>query len=227
LRTQDQLELRLSQARARDAIYRNFDTDALASTLNVSGISSLKVSTQAKSREEYLMNPNLGRHLDASSSRMLRELRSNLGERELVIVVSDGLSALAAERQVIPLLTALLPQLKECRLSYYPVLLASLARVKLGDAVGETLGAALSLVLVGERPGLSSPDSLGAYITYGPGAERTDAERNCISNIREAGLTPAVAARKIVELLMVMRCQRLSGVKLTLEAKPNPLPNQT
>jgi ethanolamine ammonia-lyase small subunit len=158
---------------------------------------------------------------------MLRELRSTLGTQELSIMVSDGLSALAAERQVVPLLTTLIPQLNECRLSYYPVLLAPLARVKLGDDIGETLGAALSLVLVGERPGLSSPDSLGAYITYGPGAERTDAERNCISNIRDAGLAPSVAARQILELLMVIRFRRLSGVKLMLEAMPSALPIHT
>ena len=145
---------------------------------------------------------------------LLEEHLPSWGHRDLVIVVSDGLSALAAERQAATTLTSLMPLLVAQQMSTYPVFVVPLARGKLADNIGERLGARLSLILLGERPGLSSPDSLGAYITYDPSVERTDADRNCVSNIRSEGYSPSSAARKIAALLLTSHRRRLSGVAL-------------
>jgi ethanolamine ammonia-lyase small subunit len=165
------------------------------------------------------MNPELGRVLAYESRQRLLERRDRWGARELVIIVSDGLSPMAAERQALPTLLALLPHLDRLAVSRAPVVIAPLARVKLGDEIGALLDATWSLVLLGERPGLSSPDSLGAYITYGPGDMRTDADRNCVSNIRFEGLPPSEAAERIAHVIAASRHQQLTGVSLELGSR--------
>jgi ethanolamine ammonia-lyase small subunit len=172
-------------------------------------VSIVQLKTNASDRAAYLRHPNLGRTLDSNSARLLHSMPSHLA-----IVIADGLSALAVERNVIPLLSHLLPQLIAAKWTLAPLTLVQQARVAIGDPIGHALGTSLSLVLIGERPGLSSPDSLGAYITWKPQPDRTDADRNCISNIREGGLAPDAAAARLLWYLETARTCQLTGTAL-------------
>jgi ethanolamine ammonia-lyase small subunit len=165
-------------------------------------------------RSTYLQRPDLGRTLDAASEKTLAGLPQN--QSNLAIVVADGLSALAVERHAPPLLQELLPRLEKWTMA--PVCVVEQARVAIGDAIGSALQVQLSIVLIGERPGLSSPDSLGAYITWQPRAGRTDAERNCISNIRTEGLSYVQAAAQLVFYLTEARRRELTGIALKEES---------
>jgi ethanolamine ammonia-lyase small subunit len=218
VRTETLLDFRLAHARAKDAVELAFDATALAEKLAAEKLETCSLQTQASDRRSFLQRPDLGRALHADSRGHLDAARANWGARDLCIVVSDGLSALAAERQVVPLLSELVPQLAAQGLTLYPVFVAPFARVKIADEVGELLGARFSLILLGERPGLSSPDSLGAYLTFQPSQARTDADRNCVSNIRAEGLPCADAARNISELLSKSAQLGTSGVALKLNA---------
>lgn len=218
VRTETLLDFRLAHARAKDAVELPFAADALAAELHAAGIQTFRLETRARDRRSFLLRPDLGRTLAQSSRAELCEQRARWGKRDLCIVVSDGLSALAAERQVMPLLSALLPALLGAGTTLYPIFLAPFARVKLGDEIGEALGARQCLMLLGERPGLSSPDSLGAYLTFEPKATCTDADRNCVSNIRPEGLPCADAAHSIGALLAQSARLGTSGVALKLEA---------
>lgn len=170
----------------------------------------------ASDRATYLQRPDLGRRLDpASRERLTAAARPGT---DAVIVIADGLAASAAERHALPLLAALSPGLAAAGWRLAPIVVAEQARVALGDEVGEILGAALALILLGERPGLSAPDSLGAYLTWAPRRGRTDAERNCVSNIRPAGLGYALAAGRLRYLMTEARRRRLSGVALKDES---------
>jgi len=151
-----------------------------------------------RDRRVYLRRPDLGRCLHADSSAALQEkLTEVLGDVDVVFVIADGLSALAVERHALPLLDALRTMLKPMRINTGPVCVVSQARVAIGDEIGSLLRSRLSVVFIGERPGLSAPDSLGVYITWKPQAGRTDADRNCISNIHQEGLTYKDAAERI------------------------------
>jgi ethanolamine ammonia-lyase small subunit len=213
-RTETLLDLRLAHARARDAVLNPFHARELAAALQSAGLETFSLSTAAASRQEYLIRPDLGRRLSEDSRQALVEKRAEWGQRDLAVIISDGLSALATEKQALPTALAVLAQLKEAGWSCYPVLVAPFGRVKLQDEVGELLGARHTLMLLGERPGLASPDSLGAYFTFEPRPGKTDADRNCISNIRPEGLPPAEAARKLAFLLNESARLRLSGVGL-------------
>ncbi|HET7539241.1 MAG TPA: ethanolamine ammonia-lyase subunit EutC [Polyangiaceae bacterium] len=217
VRTETLLDFRLAHARAKDAVELPFAADALAVKLQAMGIETFRLETEAGDRRSFLLRPDLGRTLRESSRSELSQQRALWGKRDLCIVVSDGLSALAAERQVAPLLSALLPALLGGGTTLYPVFLAPFARVKLADEIGEALGARHSLMLLGERPGLSSPDSLGAYLTFRPRAACSDADRNCVSNIRPEGLPCADAAHSIAELLAESARLGTSGVALKLQ----------
>ena len=199
------LAVRLAHAQARDAVHAALDIPALEASLPRP---VLRASSQAPDRRAYLMRPDLGRALDAASE---AGLTPHHGAFDLAIVVADGLSAQAA-RHAPPLLALLLPLLADW--SRAPVVLAQGARVALGDRIAAALGAGAVLMLLGERPGLSAPDSLGAYLTWRPGPGTTDAERNCVSNIRPAGLPFGQAARRIAHLLHGMRALGRSGVTL-------------
>lgn len=209
----DVLDFRLAHAQARDAVHTAFDPVALATELEQAGLRSRILATATTDRATYLRRPDLGRRLDPVSATQLRELRTD-PPPDLVILISDGLSATAAHRQAGATVLPLHAQLLAADWSIAPILLVPLARVKLQDQVAPLLGAQLALMLLGERPGLSAPDSLGAYFTYAPHASSTDADRNCVSNIRPAGLPPAAAAEKLFHLLTSARRQQLSGVKL-------------
>ena len=182
-----------------DAVHRRLDIAAFAS------LNPMLLHSAASDRATYLRRPDLGRRLDEESAKRIER-----GNWEAVIIIADGLSATAVHRHAIPLIEALTPQFD----GWAPICLVEQGRVAIGDDIGERLGAKLAMMLIGERPGLSSPDSLGAYLTWSPRVGRTDAERNCVSNIRTEGLDPAIAARRIAMLMRAAREQQLTGVHL-------------
>jgi len=213
-RTQTLLDFRLAHARARDAVLKEFCIDALEVEIHGVGFETLRIFTDAGERQTFLQRPDLGRRLNQPSRDLLSEELASWGKRDLLVMVSDGLSALATERQSVAVLRRLLPLLADAGWTVYPVLIVPFARVKLQDEVGQLLGARHSLMLLGERPGLGSPDSLGAYFTYHPNVEKSDADRNCISNIRAEGLPPEAAAEKLALWLIESARLSLSGVAL-------------
>jgi ethanolamine ammonia-lyase small subunit len=222
LPTRECLDFRLAHARARDAVQAPFAAAALADELRFLETELLCLETEATTLAEFLRRPDLGRRLAASSRAQLtaRAAERNDAPCDLVIIVSDGLSSLATAH-VAPLLAALLPLLRVSDWSLAPLVIVSHGRVALQDEIGALLHAQLSLMLLGERPGLGAVDSLGAYFTYAPQPGLTDAARNCVSNIRPGGLAPSAAAQKLAYLLAESRHRRLSGVDLKDDA---PLP---
>ncbi len=206
------LEFRLAHARARDAVHA-----ALGDVpgLDALGLPVLHAATLAEDRHAYLMRPDLGRclHQDVTAALALHAV-PHARQPALAVVVADGLSAAAAERHAVPLLTRLLPALRADGWSLAPLVVLRQARVAAGDAVAAALGADAVLMLIGERPGLSAPDSLGAYATWAPHPATTDADRNCVSNIRPAGLGYDDAAFRLAFLLRAMRVGGASGVGL-------------
>jgi ethanolamine ammonia-lyase small subunit len=214
LRTESLLDFRMAHARARDAVHQPFDTDGLAASLRGLGLEAERLATAAPDRATYLARPDLGRRLETQSAERLRAAAGLLGRRDLAVLVSDGLSAAAAHAHAAETVAELDRILRAAGWTLYPVFVVPLARVKLQDAVGEILGARHSLMLLGERPGLSAHDSLGAYLTFEPRADRTDADRNCVSNIRGDGLPPMRAAAKIANILIASRRRGLSGTAL-------------
>lgn len=204
------LELQAGHAKARDAVHVPLDVDVIASQL--AGRATIRVRSQAADRSTYLRRPDLGRKLDTESRAALAP-----GSWDVVFVIADGLSSAAVARNAVPLLDATLARLDGW--SVAPIVLATQARVALADEIGERLGAVLSVILIGERPGLSADDSLGAYITFGPRPGRRDSERNCLSNIRAGGLPPEVAAARLVWLLNAARRRGLTGVALKDESR--------
>ena len=226
LPTKELLEFQLSHARARDAVHFPLDCDGLISAIEDSDVISSRVSdihrlhSRASDRMEYLQRPDLGRRLNEHSRALLQhDISGGAGsdvdvssEYDLGIVIVDGLSSLAVQQNVVPFLETLLPHLYDYSLA--PISIVEQGRVAVGDEVGELLNARCVIVLIGERPGLSSPDSLGLYLTYKPHVGLTDAARNCISNIRPAGLSYCEAARRTQYLLDESRHLKLSGVNL-------------
>ncbi|MDR3464387.1 MAG: ethanolamine ammonia-lyase subunit EutC [Xanthobacteraceae bacterium] len=205
----------LDHARAREAVWSALDAGQLSQAIARHGFALEAAVSAATTRAEYLRRPDLGRRLSAESRRHLASLGS---ASDVVAVVADGLSATAVQLNAAPLLAVLKPRFDAAGLSVGPVVLASQARVALGDEIGHALGAKAVLVLVGERPGLSASDSLGVYITYGPEPGLPDSRRNCISNIRAGGLNHAAAAEQIFGLLQRMLVHKTSGVMLGDEA---------
>ncbi len=211
LPTAELLDFSADHAMARDAVHAALDTRGLAEQLAKAGLESLRIHSAAPDRAAYLRRPDLGRKLDDSSRDLLHSLR--LATRpDLLFVIADGLSAIAPERYAVAVIEATRKLLAGWETA--PVLIAEQARVALGDEAGEILGAEMAVMLIGERPGLSSPDSLGIYLTYAPRVGRTDAERNCISNVREEGMSPERAAQTLSHLLVDARRLQLSGVRL-------------
>jgi ethanolamine ammonia-lyase small subunit len=209
------LAFTLDHARARDAVHAAFDAEGLAAGLAGLGLKSVEVSSQARSRRDYLRRPDLGRMLDPDSRAVLA---GQGGACELVIVIGDGLSAAAVNLHAVGLVRHLLPRLADAAMRPGHIVIASGARVALGDEIGEALGARMLVMLIGERPGLSAPDSLGAYLTFAPRIGRTDAERNCVSNIRAAGLSYDEAALKIAWLVRQGIARQVTGVALKDES---------
>jgi ethanolamine ammonia-lyase small subunit len=220
LETCDLLDFQRCHAQARDAVHSRLEAAALAATLKeISATEVLRLHSSAPDRATYLQRPDLGRKLDEDSRNLLASHtsseKSNASSVSLIrvaLIVADGLSALAVERHAVPLIKELLPRLEDLQLA--PLCVVEQARVAIGDEIGQLLGAQISIVLIGERPGLSSPDSLGAYITWRPCPGRTDAERNCISNIRAEGLSYAQAAAQLGYYLTEARRRQLTGIAL-------------
>ncbi len=213
--TRDVLAFQLSHAQARDAVHARLDAASLATAVDkiVQGThetSVIRLHSAAPDRTTYLQRPDLGRTLDERARRALAPFAG--GSFDLVLIVADGLSALAVERHAVPLLNELLPRLANWKIA--PACVVEQGRVAIGDEIGSTLNAELSVILLGERPGLSSPDSLGAYITWHPRPGRTDAERNCISNIRVEGLGYREAAAELLNCLTTARLRQLTGTRL-------------
>lgn len=208
LPTRALLDFRLAHARARDAVHLPLAVKSLAAELKQNGFESLSLASAARDRDQYLKRPDFGRRLNAGSRERAAAIR---GDYDAGFVIVDGLSALAVQRHAVPLLHLVLGDL-DWRIA--PVAIVEQGRVAIGDEIGELLGARMVVVLIGERPGLSSPDSLGAYLTWQPRIGRTDAERNCISNIRADGLSYAAAAQKLRFLMNESRRLKLSGVRL-------------
>lgn len=206
LPTAELLELRAAHAAARDAVHAPLDVDAVVEELRGLGLDVRTATSAAHDRAEYLQRPDLGRRLSGAD-----DLAP--GEYDVAFVVADGLSPLAVHRHAAPLLRELLARLDGWRVA--PIVVATQARVALGDEIGAALGAKAVVVLVGERPGMSSTDSLGAYLTYAPRRGRRDSERNCLSNIRPPhGTGYEAAATTLAMLLTESRRLRLSGVRL-------------
>jgi ethanolamine ammonia-lyase small subunit len=217
LPTKPLLDFTLDHARARDAVHAAFDAEGMVATLGAFGLPVIAVKSRAVARSDYLRRPDLGRQLDSASAGHLAAAAADAGR--LAIVIGDGLSPTAVHAHAAPLLQSLLPRLSaEEAVAIGQIIVASGARVALGDEIGATLGARMTLMLIGERPGLSAPDSLGAYLTFAPRPGRTDAERNCVSNIHKSGLSYDEAAHKIAWLIREGLARGLSGVALKDES---------
>ncbi len=205
------LEFAVAHAAARDAVHHELDVVALAAGIAAMEHTSIAVASQATSRTEFLRRPDLGRRLAPASQAGLLDAAVS-SAWDLALVLADGLSAVAVERHALPLVAGLLALLPGWRVA--PLIIATQARVALGDEIGELLHAEFVAVLIGERPGLSAPDSLGIYLTRHPHRGCVDARRNCISNVRPQGLTPEVAALKLRFLLEGARRLGTTGVSL-------------
>jgi ethanolamine ammonia-lyase small subunit len=221
LKTRELLDFQRAHAQARDAVHSRLDSAALVMDLErATQREVLRLHSACTDRTTYLHRPDLGRRLDEAS----RERLATRGDwaddsgagYELAVIIADGLSALAVERHAVPVLAELLPKLAGWMIG--PIIVVEQGRVAIGDEIGLALKAQISVVLIGERPGLSSPDSLGAYITWEPRIGRTDAERNCISNIRAEGLSYKLAAEQLQWYLTRARSRCLTGVELKLES---------
>ena len=210
LSTRDQLAFQMAHAQAQDAVHAALDVDALMDGLKQRNLAAHALRSAAHNRAEYLRRPDLGRRLADGT-----QLPS--ASYDLAFVIADGLSAVAVQRHAFALLDALLPNLTGWSIA--PIAVVEQGRVAIGDEIGANLGAAMVVVLIGERPGLSSPDSLGVYVTWEPRVGRTDAERNCISNVRPEGLSYTDAVARMMFLLTEARKRKLSGVMLKDETE--------
>jgi ethanolamine ammonia-lyase small subunit len=216
LPTSELLALQLAHARAREAVRSKLDTRQLGLELRPVFDDLLFVRSAAPDRVTYLRRPDLGRRLSDDSRQLVMDRK---GRYDAVFVVADGLSALGVQLHASRLITATLSLLERADWNLAPLVIVEEGRVAIGDEIGECLGASMCVVLIGERPGLSSADSLGIYLSWNPHPGLTDAERNCISNIRTEGLGYAAAANKLVFLMNESRHRKLSGVQLKEEAK--------
>ena len=203
LPTRELLAFQLAHAKARDAVHCRLDLAAFAS------LHPIYLKSAAQDRATYLRRPDLGRRLDAASANRLER-----GDWDAALILADGLSATAVHRHALPFIDALIAQLEGWSIA--PVCVVEQGRVAIGDEIGERIGARIAVVIIGERPGLSSPDSLGVYLTWEPRIGRTDAERNCVSNIRPEGLEPALAARRVASIMRAARDRQITGVGLNL-----------
>ena len=228
LPTQAQLDFQYAHAQARDAVHLAFDHQGLRAQLSERGRESLLLHSAASDRHSYLQRPDLGRRLDEASVKVLDDYAAaHPGGLDLAIVVADGLSALAVHRHTLPFLARLEEQIVADSWSVSPVILVEQGRVAVADEVAQRLGAKMSVILIGERPGLSSPDSLGLYFTYNPKVGLTDAYRNCISNVRLEGLSYGMAAHRMVYLMREACRRQLSGVNLKDEAQVHTLESES
>jgi len=209
--TKQSLEFNLAHAHARDAVYSILYVDGLSDKLKQFDLPTLHLHSKAENRAQYLKRPDLGRKLKKLSA---HKLEDNAGNYDVVIIIADGLSATAVNEHAVSVIQKLMPLLSAAKLKLAPICLIEQGRVASGDKIAHLLNAKLSVMLIGERPGLSAADSIGAYLTYNPKPGLTDESRNCISNIRPHGLKPKPAAEKIFYLVQEALKMKLSGVGL-------------
>ena len=219
LATREVLAFQLAHAAARDAVHQSLDRVSIQIACAERGWPLVMLHSAAADRTVYLRRPDLGRRLDERS----HEALGGNASCDLAVMLVDGLSAIAVERHALPLLDLLLPLFDDAGWSRAGLVLVEQGRVAIGDEIGLALDAGLALVLIGERPGLSAPDSLGAYLTWHPAPGRTDAERNCVSNIRPDGLGYREAADRIFALASEARRRSLTGVALKEDHASNRL----
>ncbi len=217
LTTSELLRFRRDHALARDAVLADLNLFDLENKLGDLGLAILKLKTRAETREEYIRRPDLGRVLQEEST---EDLKKYSGSYDLGVVLADGLSAIAIERNAPGFLKSFLPETSEMKIA--PVCIVRHGRVALSDEIGELLGCRMIIMLIGERPGLSSPDSMGIYMTYNPLKGNTDEMRNCISNIRTGGLPVEFASEKLIYLINESFRKKLSGVNLKDNFGQNP-----
>jgi ethanolamine ammonia-lyase small subunit len=221
LATAPLLDFKLAHARARDAVHEVLDQARLLDDLGQLGGGALSVASAAEDRQRFLLRPDLGRSLAPGDE---RKVAAHRGSYDVAFVVADGLSAGAVQRHAPPLLAGVVPALREDGWRIAPVIVVRHGRVAIGDRIAMLLNAACAVILIGERPGLSAPDSMGAYLTWEPGPQTTDAERNCVSNIRPDGIGYADGSLKLLYLLRTMRAQGVSGVQLKDNSERTQLP---
>lgn len=205
------LEFKLAHAHARDAVYSSVNKDTLQQQLREFGLEVLEIHSRARDRNQYLQRPDLGRQLDDKSTMLLDHQMTGF---DISICIADGLSALAINENAVQLLKLLIPKLLQSNFHLAPICLIKQGRVAIADPIGQHLKAKLTIILIGERPGLSAADSMGIYLTYQPKPGLTDDSRNCISNIRSTGLTAENAAGKASYLINEAFQNQLSGVLL-------------
>jgi ethanolamine ammonia-lyase small subunit len=217
------LRFQLAHARARDAVHHELDAPALEARLRAAGWDTLLVQSAAADRRTFIARPDLGRILGEASRQALADRPPPPEPWDCALVVADGLSALAIERHATGLLECLVPRLRQDGWTLAPIAVVRQGRVAIGDEIGARLPARMTVLLIGERPGLSSPDSLGVYLTFDPRPGRSNAERNCISNIRPPeGLSYPLAAHRLHHLMTESRRRKLSGVDLKEDAPALP-----
>lgn len=214
LPTKHQLQFNIDHAAARDAVHIPLNCEAVEQELGRASLDYMRLHSKASHRSEYLQRPDLGRCLASSSVARLKQFTRQSPGYDVAIVLVDGLSSVAVQTQGSALCAELVSKLKGHGLSHSPICIVEQGRVAIGDEIGKLLQAKSVVLIVGERPGLSSPDSLGIYYTFSPKLGLTDANRNCISNIRPAGLNIVDAALKCSWLVMESRRLGLSGVAL-------------
>ena len=207
--TKNLLEFQLAHAKARDAVHSELNFTEISDLLNKFNLQIINLHSSVHNRMEYLQRPDLGRKLNEESKTILNKCQKGF---DLSIVIADGLSSLAIKNHLKPFLENLLPELNSWRLA--PLSVVKEGRVAIGDEIAQILEAEIVVILIGERPGLSSPDSMGIYLTYAPKSGLTDESRNCISNVRPAGLNYSSASKKLLYLLNQSRSKKLSGVNL-------------
>jgi ethanolamine ammonia-lyase small subunit len=207
------LAFKLAFAYAKDAVYSVLNVEALIAQLNVFKLPIYTLQSSAISREMYLQRPDFGRLLNTKSIHLLKENKSAI-KYDVAIIIADGLSATAINNHAFPVINLLINELNRLNYSIAPITIVEQGRVAIGDETGYYLNAQMSVVLIGERPGLTSPDSMGAYLTYHPKQGLTDERRNCVSNIRPEGLMYELAAQKILYLIQESLRLKLSGVDL-------------
>ncbi len=209
--TKESLAFKLAHANARDAVYATMNPNTFQKEIAKLNLSTINLHSKAEDRLQYLQRPDFGKELNLASTTLLA---NELMEADILICVADGLSALAIEVNLMEVLQLLIPKLRSANLTIAPICLVQQGRVAIADHIGQLLMPKLSLIFIGERPGLSAADSMGVYITYQPKKGLTDDSRNCISNIRKQGLSPVMATEKIFYLIMEALSRKISGVTL-------------
>jgi len=215
--TREILDFRMAHSRARDSVWSEIDLVKLHEDLNLTGHKVVDVSSKCANKKEFLLNPSLGRSLGPHSSRVLQGVSLSSASPDVALIIADGLSANGIHTNAPLFVREFLTAIKSTSLRMAPIVIAKYARVAIGDDIASSLNAGSTVMLIGERPGLASSNSLSVYFTFNPHAGRTDADRNCISNIHSSGIQPAVAAQMAVFLVQTALQKQLSGVSLKIE----------